>query len=169
MWEKLNLAHSSAAVRFLTSSKTIANQSSTPLSPPCTECVLAWILKGEREIMRAKNFWLEEIDGISKINAIIPARNLGKSHLLSHPTTSYLSPGSIATTSKVPLIPIHLPALRFRHWHLSLSLGLYLSPPAGPLSSSFCALVCRALFLKQKFDGTTSSIFQWLHCLQGKV
>lgn len=48
MWEKLNLAHSSAAVRVLTSSKTIANQSSTPLSPPCTECVLAWILKRER-------------------------------------------------------------------------------------------------------------------------
>lgn len=77
MWEKLDLAHSSAAVRFLTSSKTIANQSSTPLSPPCTECVLAWILKREKEIMRAKNFWLEEIDGISKINAIIPVRTWG--------------------------------------------------------------------------------------------
>lgn len=122
-----------------------------------SECFLALIPKREKEIMRAKNFWLEEIDSISKINEVIPARNLGKSHLLSHPPTSYLTPGFIATTSKV-----------LGNWHLSLT-------RISPQSSSWAfvylnwALVCRALFQKQKFDRTTTSIFQWLPCLQGKV
>lgn len=54
--------------------------------------------------------------GVSKINVVTPVRNLGQfPQLLSHPPTSHLSPGSIATTSKVPLTlvcPSPIPLLR---------------------------------------------------------
>lgn len=114
------------------------------------------------------------IDGISQVNKVTPNRNLGKSpQLLSHLPTSYLTPGSIAATFKMPFTPtcpspIPLPLSGSDTWSLSLT-WFHLRLLAGSLPSAFSVLASRVLFLKQNSDWATPSILQQLACLQEKV
>lgn len=112
-------------------------------------------------------------NGISKINGVMPAGNLGKfPRLFSDPSTSICSQVPLPLPPKY-LSPTSVP-LQF-HCHCpvqtlaSLSPGFHLSPPAGSLSSPFSALALRALFLNQESDWATPSILRWLPCLQGKA